>query len=93
MASEKMYINKISFDLIMNTFTLEDNNRITVNNEMAIIKNFSQSLIVTPSIINFTNHSNLDERKDFVFDRLDVRVIFITLYSLVFCCCFFGKTI
>lgn len=30
-------------------------------------------------------------KKDFVFDRTDVRVIFITLYSLVFCCCFLGK--
>ncbi|ETN64713.1 hypothetical protein AND_003535 [Anopheles darlingi] len=29
--------------------------------------------------------------KEFIFDRTDVRVIFITLYSLVFCCCFFGE--
>lgn len=29
--------------------------------------------------------------KEFIYDRTDVRVIFITLYSLVFCCCFFGK--
>lgn len=28
---------------------------------------------------------------DFIFDRTDVRAIFITLYTLVFCCCFFGK--
>lgn len=32
-------------------------------------------------------------QKEFIFDRTDVRVIFITLYSLVFCCCFFGKFI
>lgn len=30
-------------------------------------------------------------KRDFVFDRTDVRVIFVTLYSMVFCCCFFGK--
>lgn len=30
-------------------------------------------------------------KKDFVFDRTDVRVIFIALYSLVFCCCFLGE--
>lgn len=30
-------------------------------------------------------------KKDFAFDRTDVRVIFITMYTLVFCCCFFGK--
>lgn len=29
--------------------------------------------------------------KEFIFDRTDVRIIFITLYSLVFFCCFFGE--
>ncbi|XP_055381874.1 trissin receptor isoform X2 [Condylostylus longicornis] len=29
-------------------------------------------------------------KRDFVFDRTDVKIIFITLYSLVFCCCFFA---
>ncbi|KOB76244.1 Neuropeptide receptor A31, partial [Operophtera brumata] len=28
---------------------------------------------------------------DYIFDRTDVRAIFITLYTLVFCCCFFGN--
>lgn len=44
---------------------------------------------------NFSNSSFTDDdepfKKDFVFDRTDVRVIFITMYTLVFCCCFFGK--
>ena len=31
------------------------------------------------------------EPKEYIFDRKEVRIIFITLYSLVFCCCFFGK--
>lgn len=38
--------------------------------------------------------SDLDgdiRQKEFVFDRTDVRIIFVTLYSLVFGCCFFGK--
>lgn len=30
-------------------------------------------------------------KKDYIFDRTDVRVIFITIYSLVFFCCFVGK--
>lgn len=30
-------------------------------------------------------------KRDFVFDRTDVRIIFISLYSLVFCGCFVGK--
>lgn len=39
------------------------------------------------------SNSTLDfkyEPKEYIFDRKEVRVIFITLYSLVFCCCFFG---
>ena len=33
------------------------------------------------------------EQREYIFDRKEVKVIFITLYSLVFCCCFFGKFI
>lgn len=49
------------------------------------------------NITRFENHTNQtsdgDElfQKDHVFDRTDVRVIFIVMYSVVFCCCFFGK--
>lgn len=32
-----------------------------------------------------------EEASEYIFDRTDVRIIFITLYSIVFCCCFFGK--
>ncbi|XP_026844200.1 trissin receptor [Drosophila persimilis] len=28
---------------------------------------------------------------EYIFDRTDVRIIFITLYTIVFCCCFFGN--
>lgn len=38
---------------------------------------------------NFSNHLQPDD--DYIFDRTDVRAIFITMYTLVFCCCFFGK--
>jgi hypothetical protein len=34
---------------------------------------------------------NNAETHAYVFDRADVRAIFITLYTVVFCCCFFGK--
>lgn len=46
---------------------------------------------------NYNNHSNEtienDEllKRDHVFDRTDVRVIFTIIYTLVFCCCFFGE--
>lgn len=32
-----------------------------------------------------------EPHKEYIFDRKDVRYVFITLYSLVFCFCFFGK--
>lgn len=35
----------------------------------------------------------VEAHKEFVFDRTDVRIVFITLYSLVFCCCFFGESL
>ncbi|XP_062706134.1 trissin receptor isoform X2 [Aedes albopictus] len=40
---------------------------------------------------NFSYPESNSVQKEFIFDRTDVRVIFITLYSLVFCCCFFGN--
>ncbi|XP_021702487.1 trissin receptor isoform X1 [Aedes aegypti] len=40
---------------------------------------------------NFSYPESGSVHKEFIFDRTDVRVIFITLYSLVFCCCFFGN--
>lgn len=45
------------------------------------------------SFASFNSNHPLNNyvQKEFIFDRKDVRVIFITLYSLVFCCCFFGK--
>ncbi|XP_054083196.1 trissin receptor isoform X1 [Zeugodacus cucurbitae] len=45
------------------------------------------------SDISFNDSDNLLEEDDreYIFDRTDVRIIFITLYTLVFCCCFFGN--
>lgn len=53
------------------------NGTMNVSNESLFISNLSSS--------------NEPQKRDFVFDRTDVRVLFITLYSLVFCCCFFGE--
>lgn len=48
----------------------------------------------TPSFYNLSLKRNISidyQDEDYIFDRLGVRALFITLYSLVFCCCFFGK--
>ncbi|XP_067621212.1 uncharacterized protein [Eurosta solidaginis] len=42
----------------------------------------------------FSNDSDIlleDRNGEYIFDRTDVRIIFITLYTLVFCCCVFGN--
>lgn len=31
------------------------------------------------------------QTREYIFDRKDVRYVFVTLYSLVFCFCFFGE--
>lgn len=46
---------------------------------------------VNVSRVNQTIYSLSDD--EYIFDRTDVRAIFITLYTIVFCCCFFGKCI
>lgn len=52
---------------------------------------FGNGTVNESSFIANLSSSNESQKRDFVFDRTDVRVLFITLYSLVFCCCFFGK--
>lgn len=44
---------------------------------------------VNVSKVNQTVYSSGDD--EYIFDRTDVRAIFITLYTIVFCCCFFGE--
>nr|XP_031830179.1 trissin receptor-like [Nomia melanderi] len=42
-------------------------------------------------IRNETLLQNVSLIEDYIFDRTDVKVIFITLYTVVFVCCFFGN--
>ncbi|KAH8269378.1 hypothetical protein KR018_010755 [Drosophila ironensis] len=39
----------------------------------------------------FEQDEDEEAASEYIFDRTDVRIIFITLYSIVFCCCFFGN--
>jgi hypothetical protein len=52
-----------------------------------------QSMILNNSSFDLFagNNSSSTEADEYIFDRTDVRAIFITLYTIVFCCCFFGK--
>ncbi|XP_052837264.1 trissin receptor isoform X2 [Drosophila gunungcola] len=37
------------------------------------------------------DEEDAEKASEYIFDRTDVRIVFITLYTLVFCCCFFGN--
>lgn len=70
-----------------------NNNTTNINTTDALVNN-TILLSRMPNTNNISNYTLIDDepiKKDFVFDRTDVRVIFITMYTLVFCCCFFGK--
>jgi hypothetical protein len=59
-----------------------------VNNVNNFINNESDGT----NPFSFDNNNNVTfEHKEYIFDRKEVRYVFITLYSLVFCFCFFGE--
>ncbi|XP_016964355.1 trissin receptor isoform X2 [Drosophila biarmipes] len=41
--------------------------------------------------VELEDEEEAEKASEYIFDRTDVRIIFITLYTLVFCCCFFGN--
>lgn len=57
----------------------------------------SSSNVTDGNDVSFTNDSFTYNdtfgatTREYIFDRTEVRYVFITLYSLVFCFCFFGE--
>lgn len=47
--------------------------------------------LVINNISGSSYSDDVNITKEYIFDRKDVRYVFITLYSLVFCFCFFGE--
>lgn len=70
-----------TFDYYKNTTNLFERS-LTEDNAISIDNNRTKQTIADDKELF---------KRDHVFDRTDVRMIFITMYSLVFCCCFFGK--
>jgi hypothetical protein len=82
-----------SFNTSNTTNGVNSSSTINGDDDYVTIVNLT-SIFLSPSVNPFdgTGLAGGGElAKEFIFDRLDVRIIFITLYSLVFCCCFFGK--
>lgn len=81
--SDDMYDN-VSVSLSKAVFRLAENSS-DFGNVIYSSQDDNESSIVN-STLDF-----VFEPKEYIFDRKEVRAIFITLYSLVFCCCFFGE--
>lgn len=60
---------------------------------VSYLENNSLQKVINENMFNISSESGgaQSENSTYIFDRLDVRIIFITLYTLVFCCCFFGE--
>ncbi|CAK1603140.1 unnamed protein product [Parnassius mnemosyne] len=56
-------------------------------------ENSTRNYDIADDLLNSTlnEDENLLNNDEYIFDRTDVRAIFITLYTIVFCCCFFGN--
>ncbi|XP_063529896.1 trissin receptor [Cydia strobilella] len=61
---------------------------VTVNRSHPSEPVHSKESFFNVSRMNNSNPLNDDE---YIFDRTDIRAIFIALYTIVFCCCFFGN--
>lgn len=63
-----------------------------IHNALEAANKTDVTLTDNSTYISTRNESSYSlEEDEFIFDRTDVRAIFITLYTIVFCCCFFGK--
>jgi hypothetical protein len=54
-----------------------------------IMQSPNDSNTMLDSLADGNNATDMDQ---YIFDRTDIRALFITLYTIVFCCCFFGES-
>lgn len=81
---KNLYRKKMEESNILKIFE-ENYNATTEDQFNASLNNSNISLLNS----TFMNHDIV--HKEYIFDRKEVRIIFIILYSIVFCCCFFGE--
>lgn len=95
-----------AYDLDRNKMDLVQNKSDDMFDNVSVVRksmlNFNESATEYGNVI-YTQYDNetslmsngsLDfkfEHKEYIFDRTEVRLLFVTLYSLVFGCCFFGE--
>lgn len=88
-STEITYLNGVS-SLASNKISAfsNDNNNNNNNNINNVITVSYNNVI---SVNDTFDDMSAEDSSEYIFDRTDVRIIFITLYTIVFCCCFFGK--
>lgn len=70
-------------------------NLTTINSNLTSTPYLNTALNISTDypLANLNGNTSLNEfvQKEFIFDRIDVRIFLFTIYSLVFCCCFIGE--
>ncbi|KAH8404994.1 hypothetical protein KR215_008688 [Drosophila sulfurigaster] len=85
-SSKAADVNNLTFNISRTELLFRVNQTRNVSNEPATT---ASSLIQKNN--NEFETADGDYTSEYIFDRTDIRIIFIILYTLVFCCCFFGK--
>lgn len=70
-------------------------NLTTINSNLTSTTylNTALNISIDYPLANSNGNTSINEfvQKEFIFDRIDVRIFLFTIYSLVFCCCFIGE--
>lgn len=85
--------HKIEQDFFIRNYNNITDNMVDVIESITTESEYDPNLMIMLASNVTTYETQFDElsKKDFIFDRIDIRIIFISLYSLVFTCCFCGK--
>ena len=64
----------------------ENNSNFTTEDTM------STPIYLSQNDSDLPNGTNFIPERDYIYDEIYIRIIFISLYTVVFCLCFFGKS-
>lgn len=87
-------VTSVLYSMHQNAYNIVSNNGSDRPGEYGAAQDEDSNLVggsVGSDISSGVGDDAVGRQKEFVFDRTDVRIVFVTLYSLVFCCCFFGE--
>ena len=95
MTSDALYFSDTFNDYLTTTSGIENvtSDKLLLTDNLNITWIWFDNVTTTsiPNASTVTSAVVQSSKKDYIFDRTDVRVIFITIYCLVFFCCFVGK--